>query len=452
MPLRLSQRLRNSELLIPLAGTFVARGIAALGQLALLLVVGRLLGPEGAGVLALAQAVLLGASLMARGGMDHALMRFVGQDHDSVHVFLYLRWAVLQGCLLAAVIAALLLLLRVWIESVFGSQGLSAMLLGISAAVPTYVFAFLLAGFFKGVRMPATACLMENGAVALYAGGLLVAWIGLVGQPSYEVIGWAHFVASVLVAGQGIIQLWFWKRRRNSQSDNEQPVVPFKQFHATSRAFFAATFANFMQTVLSIIIAGWLLSDSGLGLFKSAQQTGMLIAFILIVINAIFPPRFATLYHQGKLSELNHLSKRGALLGIAIASPLLLVCLAFPEWVLHWFGSEFTQAAPLLRVIALAQLVNVATGSVGFLLNMTGHEKLMRNIALVCNALGLLGFWVLIPLYGPMGAAVALAFILVTQNLVALFFVWRVLGIWTLPGPNLFLLLGVKSQKTNLAG
>lgn len=435
----------QSEIGLSFLRTFVARGIAALGAVVLLVVVGRILGPEGVGVLALAQAVLFCASLVATRGMDNALMRYVGQDHNSGHIFIYLRWAVLQGVVVGIVVAALLALLRGWLEGLFDSPGLSTMLLGIAFTVPVYVFSFLIAGFFKGVRMPATACMMENGSVSLFAAVMLVVWFSLAAELDYAAIGWAYFMAAGLVGGQGAIQVWLWRRRKAYALRCDDAAVSYRQFHSTARAFFFSTFANFMQTVLSVMIAGWFLTDAGLGLFKSAQQTGMLIAFILVVINAIFPPRFAALYRQGKHAELSRLAQRGALLGIAISAPLLLVCMLFPEWVLHWFGEEFRQGAPLLRVIALAQMVNVATGSVGFLLNMTGHERLMRNIALGCNTLGLLGFWILIPLLGPMGAALALAFVLVCQNLAALVFVWRMLGIWTLPCPNVLAMLGVRT-------
>ena len=392
----------NSDLGVALLRTFLARGIAALGALGLLFVVGRLYGPAGVGVLALAQAVLLGASLLARGGMDNALMRYVGQDHDSAHVLLYFRWALIKGLLGGVLVSSTVLMARDWLESQFGSPGLSSMLLGVSLAVPAYVVAFLLSGFFKGIRMPATASLMENGSVALLAALILVLWHFLVGVEGYAAVGFAHLVAAWLVVMQGGGQVWLWYRRVKTAGVlvARAKMVSYEQFCSTSRAFFATTFATFMQNVLAIMVAGWFLSTAELGLFKSSQQVGMLIAFILLVLNAIFPPRFAALYYQGKVAALSR----------------------------------------------LAQLINVATGSVGFLLNMTGHEKLMRNIALFCNFLGLLGFWLLVPPLGPIGAAIALAFILITQNLVSLFYVWRVLGIWTLPCPNLLALLGVKTR------
>jgi len=436
-----------NDLKYALVRTFIARAFAALGALGLLFVVGRIYGPVGVGVMALAQAILLGSGLLARGGMDNALMRYVGQKPSYSHSLLYLRWALVRGISAGLLISVLLVLFRGWLETFFESPGLSAMLLGIAFSVPAYVAAFLLSGFFKGVRMPATACLMENGSVALFAACFLAVWHRFFVVEGYAVIGWVYLMAVLLVVLQGAVQLWCWSNRNKKfEGIVEEDLIDYEQFRSTSRAFFVTTFAGFMQSVLAVMIAGWLLVSADLGLFKSSQQLGMLIAFILVVINAIFPPRFAALYHQGEIGALSRLARQGAVLGIVAAMPLMLLCLIFPAWVLGWFGDGFTEAAPLLRVIALAQFVNVATGSVSFLLNMTGHEKLIRNIALLCNALGLVGFWVLIPLFGPIGAALALAFVLVVQNLVALFYVWRVLGIWTLPGPNALAFLGVKTK------
>lgn len=442
-----STRLRG-EMGRALIRTFVARAIAALGALALLLVIGRLYGPEGVGIFALAQSLLLGAGILARTGMDNALMRFVGQGHDSPHVLLYLRWAVSRSLLISFLMMVVLWIGRAPFEELFESDGLSAILKGMALAVPAYTFGFLLSGFFKGIRMPATACLLENGSVALLAGAFVFLWAGLKGSSQSGVIGYAYALAAWLVALQGALQVWLWCRRQSwwSSADENSPAeVTLTQFRASSRAFFAVNLAGFMQQVLGVMIAGWLLSNAELGLFKSAQQVGLLISFILVVINAIFPPRFAAMHHQGDMPALGRLARQGALLAVVLASPMLVVCLAVPGWVLSWFGEGFRAGAPLLRIIALAQLVNVATGSVGFLLSMTGHEVLMRNIALICNALGLLAFFVLIPPFGALGAALGLAFVLVVQNLVAMCFVWKRLGIWTLPGPNLLVLLGIRN-------
>ena len=168
-----------------------------------------------------------------------------------------------------------------------------------------------------------------------------------------------------------------------------------------------------MQQVVFILIAGLYLNDAELGLFKVAERTALLINFVLITINAVFPPRFARLYKQGKFDELISLVKKGVYVGLLVASPLLLVCIAFPKWLLGFYGPEFLNAHLMLQIIAIGQGLNLATGSIDYLLNMTGNEVIMRNIAIISNLLGLGILVILLPYVGLMAPAIAFGFILV---------------------------------------
>jgi len=434
-----------------LVRTFLAKGISAFGALGLIVVVGHLYGPDGVGVYALAQSILLGAGILARRGMDNALIRFVGRDSESPQIRRYLFWAGLRSLWISAPLLLIIVTLRSPIEQLFSMPKLADMLLGFGIAVPFYTWSFLLAGFFKGIRKPATAALQENGAIALVAGGLVLV-LALVSPVSHETpltlaaLGWVYLVAAFMIALQGSILAFVWFR---NQAATTSPMLSRKdteEFRGASLSFFIMGMAGFMQSVLSIMIVGKFLGSFELGLFKSAQQIAISVAFVLMVINAIYPPRFAMLYHQGRLGSLGVVARRAALLGLALSAPFLAVCLLFPELILRFLGEGFDAAARLLRILALAQLVNVATGSVGFLLNMTGHDRIMRNIALICNSLGLLGFLFLTPALGALGASIVLAFVLVAQNVVALVCVWLKLGIWTLPGPNWLALLGIRGS------
>ncbi|KZY35109.1 hypothetical protein A3754_12305 [Alcanivorax sp. HI0083] len=429
--------------------TFLAKGISAFGALSLAVIVGNLYGLRGVGVYALAQSVLLGAGILSRRGMDNALIRFVGRDFNSVKVGGYLYVASLRSLKVSVPLLIAIFFLRDHVEEFFELPGLSSVLLGIGFAIPFYTWSFLLAGFFKGVRKPATAGFQENGAISLVAGTLLllIETLSELQSPDISWLGWSYLVAAVLIAviGHCVAEIWLVRHhvvRRFSGLDS----VDLAEFRNVSLSFFLMSMAGLMQQVLSIMIAGKFLGSVELGLFKSSQQIAISVVFVLMVVNAVFPPLFATLFHQGRLAELERAARRAALLGLILSAPFLLVCLLFPEWILGFFGEGFSEAASLLRILALAQLVNVATGSVAFLLNMTGYDRSMRNIALCCNAIGLLGFFLLSPWLGALGATLALAFVLVAQNLVAMVAVWIKLGIWTFPGPNVLKLLGVRSR------
>jgi O-antigen/teichoic acid export membrane protein len=151
-----------------------------------------------------------------------------------------------------------------------------------------------------------------------------------------------------------------------------------------------------------------------------------------MAVNLVVAPRFAAMHKQGDLDGVRRVALTSVRLMLLAAAPVVTLMVCFPHWLMWLFGDEFVAGAPLLRILAIGQFINVATGSVGYLLMMTGHEKDMRNSLLVvapCSIL--LSLW-LIPLYGAVGAAVATALAIAGQNLLAVFWVRRRLGFNTL--------------------
>jgi O-antigen/teichoic acid export membrane protein len=84
----------------------------------------------------------------------------------------------------------------------------------------------------------------------------------------------------------------------------------------------------------------------------------------------------------------------------------------------------------------VGQFINAATGAVGYLLIMTGHEKIMRNITVATSVLKIALFILLIPVFGFVGAALAVAISDSARNLLAFFMVYRKLNIITIPIPD----------------
>lgn len=445
----------KGELSRALVRTTLARGLAAVGSLVFGIILARLYGAAGVGLFALAQSVILGASILARFGLGYTLTTYVGRECYSQAVRVYLRWAVNLCLLLSSLAACLVLVGRSWLAALFDSPDLSQLLVGLALAIPPFTLAFVLAGFMKAIRKPATASLMENGSIAWLTSGMVLGAVLINPESTIVVAAWSFCLAAWLILAQGLLQATVWLRRnlKSDEADRDSaPQVSRAQFMATSRAFSVMNLATFMHQALGVMIAGLFLSPDELGLFKTAEKVALLIHFILVVVNAVFPPRFAESFHKGDFQTLERLARHSALIGVTLAFPLFLGCLLLPRYILGFFGPEFIAAAHLLQILALAQMVSLAAGSVGCLLNMTGHEKSMRNIAIACNGLGLLFLFILIPLFDATGAAVALALVLVLQNLTALVYVWRRLGIWTLPIPNILRLMGMEPQNWQSKG
>lgn len=425
--------------------TFAARGVASVGSFVLVVVIGRLYGTAGLGVFALALSLLTAAALLARYGMDNALMRFAGRDLASPFVCAYLRYAVVRS-LCASIVAAVVIYLSrdVW-ATLFHAPGLPSVLIGIAVATPAFTLCYVFAGFLKSVRRPATASLLLQGGVALIAAAIIFAlrrWPFM--GDGLATVGFAYALSAWILAIAGACLCFRWSISRSLWRAESTGKPEYVAFRSSSAAFFAGGVATFVLGILAMWIVGYLLSNSDVGLFKAARQIAMLIGVILLVLNAVLPPRFAQLYHNGQYVKLAQLAKHGSVVGLLLAAVPVTACLLFPSDVLRVVGHDFPGAATALRILAVGQLVAVGCGSVGHILNMTAHEALQRNIAWGANGIGVLAILGMAPWLGVSGAAAGVALGIVIRKFVGMYFVWRQLGIWTVPLPNVLKLIGVE--------
>ena len=234
-------------------------------------------------------------------------------------------------------------------------------------------------------------------------------------------------MALLLIAAALIALLSTLQWVRSGQYQHGKTAVNRELSYSAKQVWIGSIFTNLVQWG-SLVIAGFFISTSELGLLAAAQRTSLLIGFVLITINFVVAPMFASLYKEGKMDRLRNLSRLACRANIAAAIIPVIICVLFPEFVMQLFGKEFIAAAPLLITLSLGQLINVATGSVGFLLLMSGHEKTMKYITIVSGVISIALLIVLSQSHGVLGAAWAIAIGLAIQNLAALYFVKRYLG------------------------
>ena len=173
---------------------------------------------------------------------------------------------------------------------------------------------------------------------------------------------------------------------------------------------------------MDLIILGWFVSASEIGIYSVVVQTALVVAFGLKTANMVVAPYFARLYAQGDIIALQSLVTLSARVILVITIPVVLIIAFAGELILGLaFGSDYKAGATSLAILAVGQLVNAMMGSVGFLLNMTGHERDLAigvGIAALCNiVLNLM----LVPNFGLEGAASATACSMILWN----FWLWR---------------------------
>ena len=246
--------------------------------------------------------------------------------------------------------------------------------------------------------------------------------VDTLGKQSINYLMAALLLATGIVATSSTIN---W--RRSGQYTKPSATPNLNLVASAKQVWIGSIFNNILQWG-SLVIAGFFISAAEMGLLGAAQRTSLLIGFVLITINFIVAPMFASLYKEGEMTKLRNLSRMACRLNIAAALIPVLICMLFPTFVMALFGEEFVSAAPLLVALSLGQLINVATGSVGYLLLMSGHERTMKYITICSGTISILLLIMLCQSHGVIGAAWAMATGMAIQNLAALYFVKRYLG------------------------
>lgn len=413
--------------------TFVVRGITALGQVSYAVILGWLFGPEGVGLLALAQSIMLTGSTLARFGQNTSLLRFIGSTNSDPKIHQFFYQAQFITIFLSIVLSTLIFIGSSSIEKFYGSEDIAAVLPYFAISIVPVTFCAVNAGFFKGLRMPATGCLAEFSSITLVA-----AIVTLTSAIFVEEFNSKHaaicFLASTLLVTIGVLIVlakirnglllnWQEKRQYDKQADPS-----LKRYLSISFSFLVTGLSGLAQNVLVILIAGYFLTQTDLGLLRMADRLAIMISFPLIVINSIYPPLFSKLHSSMQTDALHAAIRDSARACFFLSTPVFLLVLIFGEELLNVFGEEFVSAYPFLIAVSFGQWINAITGSVGFVLSMTGHEKILRNIAIFITIFTLINFTLASHYFGVIGAAVALGLSLALQNLMALYFVKNKLG------------------------
>lgn len=236
------------------------------------------------------------------------------------------------------------------------------------------------------------------------------------------------FTGALVVALGTALTLWF--------HDDRAQVVPAAKLGKAIKASIAAMFVVVSMDMAvqwsGYLATGTFLSEENVALFATAHRTAMINSFLLIGVNLIVTPKFATAYSEGDIAEIDSIALLSSRMMLACATPVVLCMLLWPETIMSVFGEEYVKAAPYLQILAIGQFVRLMTGSVCEILPMTGHERDFRNIVLISGPLSIVMAITLTSQFGPMGAALATAIAMATQNLLAVYVVKQRLGFNTM--------------------
>lgn len=416
------------ELIFQTMISFICRVLAAVAAFFASLVIGRQLGAEGAGLYFLAFSVVSFLSAFARLGLENTIVRFVGAafpDNDWLAIKSIFYKSAFLVLLCSTPIALCLYYFSDYLANeVFDKKEVSTVLKMMAPGIVGLALLTIISMALQGVRRVIPSVIILTILVnLLLMGGLLLFPI-----ESSQVTALIYSMSTFITV---IVGLYLLLSKVGHGSDAGQVVGWADIFKSCMPLWIVVIMQQTIQWS-GQFIAGAYVDAEHIAQLAVAQRTALLVSFILTAVNIVVSPRFAAMYKRSEMIALEKLAITSTRMMIGFSVPIVAIMVIFPEYVMALFGEGFSDGAHLLQILAVGQFVSVMTGSVAFLLMMSGHEKELRNTTLISGPVALGLCFLLIPLYGATGAAIATAIAIASQNLIAVWWVRRRLGFNTL--------------------
>lgn len=200
-----------------------------------------------------------------------------------------------------------------------------------------------------------------------------------------------------------------------------------KEFISYSVTIILGGVMSLLIQYIDIVMIEKMMNSRQVGLYKVASQLALMPSIFLRVINTIFPPLVSKLYHEGNIEEVRRLYEKLTRYLFLVSSITIGLIFVFSGPILKLYGEVYLEARMVLIYRGVGQLVNASVGSVWYIVMMTGHQKI-RLISIIVSAfMNVTLNYLLIPIMGINGAALASMVTTVFINIVGFFVVKYIL-------------------------
>jgi O-antigen/teichoic acid export membrane protein len=131
---------------------------------------------------------------------------------------------------------------------------------------------------------------------------------------------------------------------------------------------------------VDILILGYLDGPETVGRYAAVVRTGAILSAIAQICSTGSVARLAMLYAKGDFFAFTLIARSYFLVFAAASLPIAIILWIFPKEIMHIWGPQFVQSAPLLVIYGLFQLYQFVIGMSGSLVAVIGLEKKIAAI------------------------------------------------------------------------
>jgi len=427
----------SKEILKAGSGSFLYRILGIILSYGFTVLVTRSMGASTWGIFALCLALLHITSMFGRLGFDTASIRFVA-EYTATNKLNLLKGTYSKMIISAFLASLLLTILLIFFSAdiastIFNKPHLSPYIKLISIGIIPMTLLHITSESFRGKKKTNAYAFFRFTSPFLYSCLLIIPVIFFYKDQDLPIY---IFTTSLVL---GCIHAMYRWNKENGILIRWSKEVSFKKIINVS-------FPMLLTGSLTLIVMGWAdifilgiyTSEDQIGIYNIALKVANLAGLALFAINAISAPKFAEAYGKNDIGTLKILIQKSTKLIFLCSFPVIIMLVLVPKFWLGLFGEAFESGIYVLLFLAFSQFINSICGSVAYILQMTGKEKILQNIMIITTIINISLNFILIPDYGINGAAIASLVSMVFWNLASVFYIKKYLNIYTFSFSELF--------------
>lgn len=192
----------------------------------------------------------------------------------------------------------------------------------------------------------------------------------------------------------------YWKITKKLEWDWVKKLFHFGKY------VFGTNISSMIYTSIDQMMLGFLMPVSSVAVFNTANRVTNFVEVPLSSVAAIvFPQSAKRIETEGK-DAVKYLYERSVGLLIAMILPVVIVCLIFSDWIIVIIaGKQYLEAAPILKVIILATLIQPYVRQFGTTMDSIGKPKTNFHLLVIIAILNIATNYFFISTFGLIGAA-----------------------------------------------
>lgn len=367
------------------------------------LVIGRLLGPEGYGAIALGSAALATASTLVLLGMHTGVGRYLPRYEDPTRrrgVIVSAFQLVLPLSILAG--GGLIAFAEPIASVAFSDPSVAPVLRVFGLAMPFASVEKLAVGGIQGSKRSTPKVAVENVAahVTRLVFAVVILWLG------YDAVGvaWAYVLGHAAAAGLGVYYLY----RYTPLFTRIEATSMHRELLAFSAPLIVSAIMVKILANLDTFLLGYFTSTAEVGVYNVLYPLATMLTVVLASFGFLFVPILSELHAEDDTAEMTHIYQLVTKWIFMASLPIFLVLALFPELLIRYtYGPQYTEGALTLSVLAVGFFTHAIAGPNYKTLTAMGHTRLIMLDNVGAAGLNVALNIVLIPRYSYLGAAVA---------------------------------------------